>query len=1576
LALIFLAAGLVYTLYSPWIQEQARQAIVDHYRDANPSINIDHFLMRYPLNLELAGVTMVQDGDTIANVGYLNADLSLWDLLHKQVVLNDAVLTAGDYKLGGIDSAMYMVMHADSLHINPATVNLETMDIDLVNGLISRADVAMYLKTDTTATDTVKEPTKMRINIHDLDIDRLRYKMVMLPTIDSLGAEIGTAHLHDGVIDLEKQTIKLKSLIGSELNAAYIAPDSATVAATTVQETTTESQSEPWTIGIDCISFTKSKGLYTTRGVTPMPGLDFGYISVDSLDMTITDFYNCADVVRVPMSLSGRERCGVKLAANGTIDINSERIAFDSINVNTATTALKASGLMGMGDMMTDNNVAIQLKADGGVGVEDLRLMFPEFLPYLATLPAKDQIKLSTDIDGTIGDILVNNFDLGINNCVKLKAKGNIQNVMNPTNLSGYITMDGSIHNGNQFKPLFLDKATAKEINIPDLALTGDVKMKRGVIDGTMNAVTGSGEIALDGHWNSHSEDYIAYVDCTDFPVNAFMPLLGVGNVTALLDVNGHGYNPFATSTELDAHLDVENAVYNKYAYGLISGDVSLHDGEATVNLDCTNPDAEFTLDAIGNLSGDSYEWVAQFDGKHIDLQALRFSEEEAVVTLDMKATAALTPKTNDLNGQIAIGNFTYERPVGTITVSDLDAQIAANDSTTNVTVLSHDLFADFNAECGLDTLMARFTRAMNIAEGQYKDKRINVDSLQRTLPQFTLNMRAGNDNVINDFLSSSKMSFNQLRLQASNDSVMAFNSRILAFQTGDTRLDTITFDINQHDEHLHYVGKVDNRPGTFDDWAHVKLDGYLAYNQLGAHVTQHNIKDEKGFDLGFKAALVDSLITANVTPYDPIIGYKQWTVNDDNYISYNLNDDHIDANLYMSGDDSSLSIYTDHNDENAGQEDLVIKVANIHLADWIAINPFAPPITGDLGADVRLNHNGKDINGSGKISLEDFTYGKEKVASLVADFDLTTDLGGALRATADLYVDNVKTITVSGNLNESTLDSPLLLDFSMIKFPLATVNPFLPSGTAKLSGVLNGSLAISGTSDNPKFNGWLNFDDASALLALTGTDYTFSDTRVAVNNSVAQFEDFQIKGVNDNPLKINGTVDLSSMTSPRFDLTMKANNMQLVNTSRSRKGADVYGKAFISLDSHVKGNMSFMQVDATLDVLPQTNVTYMMTDATSVITSQSSSDMVKFVNFADTTGVYVADSLAQSSMAMMLNATLNLKSGSIINVDMSSDGKMQLLGSGSLNYTMSPMNTDGRLIGRLNIDGGYVKYSPPVISEKLFTFQPDSYIAFTGDMMNPTLNIKAIDEVKSNVSVSGQGTRSVNFDVELDVTGSLNTMNVVFDLSTDDDITIANELASMSAEQRANQAMNLLLYNMYTGSDTKSDASLTGNLFSFLESQINSWASSAIKGVDLSFGIDQYKNTLDGQTSSSMSYSYQVSKSLFNDRFKIVVGGNYSTDANADENFSQNLINDISFEYYLNSGRTMYVKLFRHTGYESILEGEITETGVGFVYKRKLRRLGDMFRFVTRMRNRYLQSKTKTDIEEAVPTDTIPESE
>lgn len=120
----------------------------------------------------------------------------------------------------------------------------------------------------------------------------------------------------------------------------------------------------------------------------------------------------------------------------------------------------------------------------------------------------------------------------------------------------------------------------------------------------------------------------------------------------------------------------------------------------------------------------------------------------------------------------------------------------------------------------------------------------------------------------------------------------------------------------------------------------------------------------------------------------------------------------------------------------------------------------------------------------------------------------------------------------------------------------------------------------------------------------------------------------------------------------------------------------------------------------------------------------------------------------------------------------------------------------------------------------------------------------------------------------------------------------------------------------------------MSGNpLYSFLTSQLNSWAANNIKGVDISFGIDQYDKTTDGTKSTATSYSYKVSKTLFNDRFKIVVGGNYSTDADQDENLAENLVNDVAVEYMLNRSGSMYVRVFRHVGYESILEGEVTQT-------------------------------------------------
>jgi hypothetical protein len=177
--------------------------------------------------------------------------------------------------------------------------------------------------------------------------------------------------------------------------------------------------------------------------------------------------------------------------------------------------------------------------------------------------------------------------------------------------------------------------------------------------------------------------------------------------------------------------------------------------------------------------------------------------------------------------------------------------------------------------------------------------------------------------------------------------------------------------------------------------------------------------------------------------------------------------------------------------------------------------------------------------------------------------------------------------------------------------------------------------------------------------------------------------------------------------------------------------------------------------------------------------------------------------------------------------------------------------------------------------------------------------------------------------------------------------MTVQNELQTMSDNQRSQAAINLLLYNTYSGTNSAGNINgltATTALFTFLQSKLNAWAAQTLPGIDLSFGINQYEGTRSGGTETS--YSYRLAKTLFNDRFKIVVGGEYSTEAIEDENIADNLFSDISLEYYLNDVGSRYLRLFRHSSYENVLEGQVTQTGIAYVLKRKLSNLKNLFKF------------------------------
>lgn len=1575
IGLVCLVLLITVLLYVPFIQDFAKDIAVSKLSESTGmEISLDRLRLKFPIVVSLDRLTAVQDGDTLIAARRVDLDVAMLPLFKGQIDVSAASLDDAFYRQNTPDSAFYMTARIDRFETTSTGLGFDISKIDVGPTLLDGADINIVIKdTVTPESPDTAAVSPMMINAPDLRIRNVKVTMRMLPTIDSLYAFIGDGKVTGGRLEMPANRLDIGALSVDSLTATYLTPTEeflkkyhAPQQPDSVAGSSAAASSAPWTINIGHIRLTSPQALYAMRGAQPLSGLDMNYLKVNGVKIEIDSFYNRATDIRVPItSLQAAERCGLRLSASGTFEMDSVSMRASYFDIATNASSLHLNAAMGLGDMTKDPSVPIMLKGRGEIALSDVYMAMPTLAAMMRGVSPAQKIMLDCDIHGTSGALDVDRLSVDMPRYLRVAAYGRVVNPMDFNLMQGRITLDGAVTDADFIKDQMLDRSTARSINIPPMTIAGTIDYRPGLIDGDVKVNSSGGDVKLAARWNQKAEGYDLNLNARRFPLQRFMPGLGLSDISGRARINGHGYDPQRRSTRLSADIDLDHIGYNGKPLDRISVTAALDTCCLTARLISDNAMADVDADVKAWFTKNGYEWDLSGDVRHLDLKALGLMSDPMNGTAEIYTSGNFNPRNGNIDAELSINNLGWTIGDERLDIAEATARFLTNDSLTEAYANTGDLYLNGRAYCSLDTLMARLDATSVVLQDAVRNKNIDVLLLQRTMPRMNVTLSTGTDNAVTRYLAESTgLQFSKADLSLNNDSLINMQTEVDRFITGSTRLDRINLDVNQKSRFLVYKLAVNNEPGTMDDFAHVDLSGYLAADKFSAYLKQQNIKNEQGFSLGVNAAMSDSLVTVRFVPQRPTIAYKKWRLNSDNYVTYRFDNNHVDADLELSSDSSSVRLFTEHiaDADLAHQEDVVLRLKNIKLSEWLSLSPFSPPMKGIVDADIRVRWTGTELTGKGNVNVTDLFYGRERVGTFGLDLDVANDpKSGALRANVGLMVDGVKVITAQGNLNDSTAVHPFLLDFSMIHFPLRVVNPFLPKDLAQMSGMLNGQMDITGDLANPVFNGFLDFDSTAVKLGLTGASYAFSESKIPVDSNVVKFNNFSIAGLNGNNLYVNGTVDARRLSDISLDLDLKARDMQLVNSNRPR-GANIYGKAFVDLDATVKGNMTLLRVDADVNILGGTNVTYVMTESVETLVPQASDDMVKFVQFSDTTQVAAADSTIQSAMSILLDARLKISEGTTINVDLSPDGKNRasINGSGSFTYSMTPMDAAGRLTGRYTINSGFVRYTPQlstggltvsIMSEKNFKFVEGSYISFTGDILNPVLSIKAVDRLRANVTQEGQNSRLVNFDIGLSVGGTLSNMNVAFDLSTNDDLTIENELTSMSPEQRANQAMNMLLYNQYTGPGTKANANLTGNpLYSFLAGQLNSWMANNVRGVDISFGIDQYDTTTDGAKSTTTSYSYRVSKSLFNDRFKIVVGGNYSTDADADENFSQNLINDISFEYMLNRSGSMYVRLFRHVGYESILEGEITQTGVGFVIKRKLNTLRDIFRFSPRI--------------------------
>ena len=186
--------------------------------------------------------------------------------------------------------------------------------------------------------------------------------------------------------------------------------------------------------------------------------------------------------------------------------------------------------------------------------------------------------------------------------------------------------------------------------------------------------------------------------------------------------------------------------------------------------------------------------------------------------------------------------------------------------------------------------------------------------------------------------------------------------------------------------------------------------------------------------------------------------------------------------------------------------------------------------------------------------------------------------------------------------------------------------------------------------------------------------------------------------------------------------------------------------------------------------------------------------------------------------------------------------------------------------------------------------------------------------------------------------------MRLEFTLEAPEDMNVQNQIAQMTAEQRGRVAVTLMTTGMYLveGSGSGGGFNTTNALNAFLQSQIAGIAGKALNTIDLSLGVS---NNATGRGTTTTDYSFRFAKRFWGNRVSLIVGGKVSAGSDA-VNTGQSIIDNVSIEYRLDKSGTRYVTLFYDNNYESVLEGEVLEMGVGLVLRPKTNRLGELFIF------------------------------
>lgn len=1369
----------------------------------------------------------------------------------------------------------------------------------------------------------------------ELDDGSLRYRdtvsgLEIRTTLDTLRIDNGSIALRARRIDIGSLRIALGSLsLTSHPSAApppkRHEPDTAA----------------PWHLRIARTQLSGRQISYGAGGHHPTRGFDPRSVAIDRFEATIDSLRSHGPRFALRLRrLTLSERSGL------TIETMYGGIASDSttrtdLYVATPRSSLRADLQAGAGIATLSATTPLTADLTADLSMRDVARLFPP-----AGQPALSDKRLGIDFHGEGSAADTARLRLGVRSpgALVLTAEGRVHALRDPAQSDFDLRIDGTLEQTALLLALLPERNIRHRVTLPDrLVLQGGLRRTAGGITAQGRCTVGTGKLSIDGAFDPSQEAYRLAVRCDSLPLDRILPADSLGKADLRIEAHGRGFDPWQEVTQAAVAIDLARLEYRNRQLGNTVCEATLARHRLSGGIRADNDLLRATCRLDGRLTETGQQLSLAGRLASLDLTPFVPASEPLGGSLLIEASAARTDSTG-LTACIALDSILLRTGAGERGIRPTSLTFASGGSGTRSELRSGDLDLRFASRHPFDSLIGRFTRCSDTIRRTFTRQGLDMERLQPLLPDFRLSATAGPQNLLNSLLRTRNYAFDALELHASNEapSPVTLRLHLDGVQSGPLRLDTLSFGCAAHGSDLDYGLRLIRIPPQSDSIARTTLSGRVGGRTLHIRI-RRQAADETPLRMELAAAWSDSSVTARILP-----DLGSWHVNADNRIAYGPGGV-LSANLELTRGDQRLALHATPGDDRS--DSIRLDIAGLDIARTLHPLPAAPPVGGTLSVHAALRHAPDSLRLHASATALGTTYEGRHLG----DIGITASYaqGSDRQASARLDLDSTELLTLrllDDGSNEGK--DPLKGECTITALPLQRLDPFLPEQLLRLAGTLHGRIRMYGRADAPRFDGYIGTSQAALTVPMAGSTFRLDDDTLRLEGPRLECDSLTLRAPNGSPLTVDGSLRLTPFSAMTADLRLRAEDFQFLNVARKAR-TDLYGTGFLNLNASVQGPLDALSIRGTLGLLRGTEFTYVMPSSPAEI-RQESQDVVTFVSFrngeASPLPLPAAPPVRVGGMDLRLDIGIDeqVKAGLLLSVG--GEERIDLRGGGNLAFALNPLG-DISLSGKYLLTGGSLRYKPPLIAPKVFAIRPGSYVAWTGAPADPHFDITATETVRASVSTDGGESRPVNFDLSVTVRNTPDKLAVSLGLAAPEDLAMQNQLQSLTEQQRAQQAMNLLLYNTYTGPGTTGKASTENPLNTFIQKELNQWAQNSLRGVDLSFGIASY----DGNDPNGphTDYSYRISKSLFGDRFRMIVGGKFSTDTDASENLRQNMIDDISLEYLLTKRGNMLLRLFRHTGYENILEGEITETGVGFLLRKKMARLLDLFRSPARIEKR-----------------------